>query len=83
MFARGHDNGNITTDSRSLSIGLGVRWANRPVVVLLRGDEATVIDFATGEIIRELTIDRSRRYQPSGRRRGGARQERRNDRPTV
>jgi transposase InsO family protein len=82
-FATAHDNGNITTESRSISIGLGVAWANRSVVLLLRGDAAMVIDHLTGEIVRELTIDRSRRYQPSGRRRGGPRQERRNERLKV
>ena len=59
---------------KTLSIGLGMPWAHRQVTVIRRGLSATVIDTDTADIVRELTIDPSRRYQPSGRLRGGSRQ---------
>jgi len=55
---------------RRLAIGLGVEWHGHPVTVLRHGDHATVIDTTTGEIIRHLTIDPTRRYQPTGKPRG-------------
>jgi transposase InsO family protein len=62
--------------SRRLSIGLGVQWAYRHMTVIRRGNLAIVIDTYTGEIARELTVDPTRRYQPTGRPRGGPRQPR-------
>jgi transposase InsO family protein len=58
-------------------VNLGVTWADHHVTIIRRGLDATVIDATTGEIIRELTIDPSRPYQPSGRSRGGPHQPRR------
>jgi transposase InsO family protein len=52
-------------------VGIGAEWEGHPVTVIRRGDHATVIDDGTGEIIRELTIDRARNFQPTGRPRGG------------
>lgn len=52
-------------------IGLGTEWGGRRVTVIRRGDHATVFDDQTGAIIRELTIDRSRNFQKTGRPRGG------------
>ena len=54
-----------------LIIGLGTEWAYHHVTAARRGQMAIVIDTYTGEVIRELTIDPSRRYQPSSRPRGG------------
>jgi hypothetical protein len=50
-----------------LRIGLGMEHAGTAVHVLIRDREATVIDANTGEILRTLTIDPTRRYQPTGR----------------
>jgi transposase InsO family protein len=54
-----------------LIVGVGTEWAYHHVTVVRRGQMATVIDTYTGEIIRELTIDPNRRYQATGRPRGG------------
>jgi transposase InsO family protein len=54
-------------------IGLGAEWAGHRVTVIRRGDHATVIHNHTGEIIRELTIDRTRNDQGTGRRKSGTR----------
>ena len=51
-------------------VGLGAEWAHHHVTLIRRGLELTVITTSTGEIIRELVIDPSRRYQPSGNSRG-------------
>ena len=61
--------GTISTSGHFV-IGLGT-WAHRHVTVVRRGLTATVIDTYTGEIIRELAIDPNRRYQATGRPRGG------------
>jgi transposase InsO family protein len=53
--------------ARWLRIGVGMQHAGTVVNVLIRGHEATVIDTDTGEILRALTIDPTRRYQPTGR----------------
>lgn len=57
-----------------LNIHLGVEWAGLDAVILLDTDHATVI--IDGQLVRHLTLDRTRRYQPSGRRRGGPRRPR-------
>jgi transposase InsO family protein len=62
---------------RSLKIGLGTAWAHHHVTILRRGHHATVIDPHTAEVIRDLTIDPNRLYQPTGKPRGGPRQPRR------
>lgn len=70
--------GRVTADGRvsadSLSIHLGVEWASKDAVVLVSADHATVL--IDGDLVRHLTLDRSRPYQPSGRRRGGPRRPR-------
>jgi transposase InsO family protein len=62
--------GTISTSGHFV-IGLGTEWAYRHVTVVRRGLTVTVIDTNTGEIVRELTIDPNRRYQSTGRPRGG------------
>jgi transposase InsO family protein/transposase-like protein len=57
-----------------LKIGVGVRWAGCDVTVILDQRHATI--FSGGQLIRHLQIDRTRTYQPTGRRRGGPRQPR-------
>ncbi len=57
--------------ARGVIIGLGVEWAYHHVTVVRRGQMATVFDTYTGEITRELSIDPTRVYQPTGRPRGG------------
>lgn len=50
-------------------IHLGVEWARQPAVIHLDGTHATV--FVDGKLVRHLTLDPTRDYQPSGRKRGG------------
>lgn len=58
-----------------LNIGVGVEWAGCEATVIVDGHYATV--FSGDHLVRHLKIDHSRRYQPTGRRRGGPRHQRR------
>lgn len=51
-------------------IGLGRTHARTRVIVLVQDLEVRVVDAATGELLRELTIDPRRDYQPTGAPRG-------------
>jgi hypothetical protein len=57
-----------------LSIGLGVEWAGCAATAFIDETHATV--FIDGQLVRHLTIDRNRYYQPTRRRRGGPRRPR-------
>jgi transposase InsO family protein len=46
-------------------IGLGAEHARHPVLVVARGDDLTI--YGQAGTIRHLTLDRTRRYQPTGR----------------
>ena len=48
-------------------IGIGRTLARAPVLMLVRDLHIRVINAATGELLRELTIDPARNYQPTGR----------------
>jgi transposase InsO family protein len=67
-----NNTGNVRFDK--LIINVGVAFAGHEVTVLIDHGHATI--FTAGQLIRHLRIDRSRRYQPSGRLRGGPRQPR-------
>jgi hypothetical protein len=54
-------------DSRLYKIGLGRAHKGRAVKLLIADQKVRVID-ANGELIRELTLDPSRIYQPLGSR---------------
>jgi len=54
-------------DSRLHHIGLGRRLAGTPVTVLVADLQIRVVHHQTGELIRELTLDPNRDYQPTGR----------------
>ena len=47
-------------------IGLGAALRGTRVVVLVHDLEVRVVHAATGELIRELTIDPTKDYQPLG-----------------
>ena len=49
------------------SIGIGRTHTGTRVIVLSQDLEIRVIDAATGELIRELTLDTTKRYQGTGR----------------
>jgi transposase InsO family protein len=52
---------------RLYSIGIGRTHARTRVLILVQDLEIRIIDAATGELLRELTLDTSKRYQGTGR----------------
>jgi hypothetical protein len=48
-------------------IGIGRTHARTPVLMLIQDLDVRVINAATGELIRQLIIDPTRNYQPTGR----------------
>jgi transposase InsO family protein len=48
-------------------IGVGRTYARTDVILLVQDLHVRVVDAATGELLRELTIDPRRDYQPTGR----------------
>lgn len=60
------NNGKITLryGGQLYSIGIGRAYNGTPVTALIRDLEITVLATDTGEILRELTLDPNRRYQP-------------------
>ncbi|MDP9117410.1 MAG: IS481 family transposase [Actinomycetota bacterium] len=54
-------------NSRLHHIGIGRRWAGVHVLMLIRELNIRIITEETGELIRELELDPTRDYQPSGR----------------
>jgi transposase InsO family protein len=56
----------LRVNGRMHHIGLGVQHRGTAVVVLVHDLEVRVIHAATGELIRTLTIDPTRDYQPLG-----------------
>ncbi|MGH3658483.1 MAG: integrase core domain-containing protein [Micromonosporaceae bacterium] len=49
------------------SIGIGRTHTGTHVLVLVHDRDIRIIDAATGELLRELTLDPTKRYQPTGR----------------
>ena len=49
---------------RMLHIGIGAEHARTPVLKLVDGLHIRIINATTGELLRELTLDPSRVYQP-------------------
>lgn len=60
-------------------IGLGVEHARTPVLKLVDDLHIRIVNAATGELLRELTLDPTRDYQPLGRPPGPPPQNRRPD----
>jgi transposase InsO family protein len=62
-------NGKLTLrlGGRLHHIGIGRTHARTPVLMLVHDLHVRVINAATGELLRELTIDPARDYQPTGR----------------
>ena len=48
-------------------IGVGAEHARTEVLKLVDGLHIRIVNAATGELLRELTIDPTRNYQPLGR----------------
>ncbi|HEY2632107.1 MAG TPA: hypothetical protein VGI26_06990, partial [Solirubrobacteraceae bacterium] len=51
-------------NSRLHHIGIGRAHKNRPIKLLIADRDIRVIDQQTGELIRQLTINPNRDYQP-------------------
>ncbi len=58
-------------NSRLHHIGIGRPHAGTPIILLIHDLDIRIIHAATGEIIRTLTLDPERQYQPTGNKRGG------------
>jgi hypothetical protein len=52
---------------RLYSIGVGRTHARTRVILLVQDLHVRIVDAATGELLRELTLDTSKRYQGTGR----------------
>ena len=63
------DTGTITlrVDGRLHHIGIGRTHARTHIVVLVDDHHVRIVHAATGELLRELTIDPDRDYQPTGK----------------
>ena len=57
----------LRLNGRMHPIGIGAEHARTQVLKLVDGHHARIINAATGELLRELTIDPNRDYQPLGR----------------
>jgi len=55
---------------RLFHIGVGRTHARTPVILLVQDLDIRVVHAATGELLRALTLDPSRSYQPTGKRPG-------------
>jgi len=66
------DGGAVTlrVNGRLHHIGVGRTHARTPVILLVHDLEVRIVNATTGELLRELTIDPRRDYQPTGRRPG-------------
>jgi hypothetical protein len=66
---------------RMFKIGIGRPHARTRVVCLIKDLDIRIIDAATGEILRTLTLDTSRTYQPTGLPEGGPKGPRKRTNP--
>jgi transposase InsO family protein len=57
----------LRVNGRLHHIGMGRTLARTPVLKLVHDLDVRIIDAATGELLRELTIDPNRDYQPTGK----------------
>lgn len=55
-------------------IGVGAPWAGHTITLFVQGNNAAV--FSGDQLVRHLTIDPTRSYQPTGKPRGGPKQPR-------
>ena len=62
---------------RLYSIGIGRTHTGTRVLALVHDLDIRIIDAATGELLRDLTLDPTRRYQPTGRPTGAPRKQNR------
>jgi transposase InsO family protein len=67
----------LRVNGRLHHIGIGRTHARTHVLLLIHDLDIRVVDAATGELLRELVLDPSRDYQPTGRPPGPARKRNR------
>ena len=69
LVARDRAEGETAFQPRSLrgNIGIGRTHARTPVIILAHDLNVRVVNAATGELLRELTIDQNRDYQPQNK----------------
>jgi len=48
-------------------IGIGREYTGTPILLLIQDLDVRIIDATTGELLRDLTLDPARDYQPTGR----------------
>jgi transposase InsO family protein len=63
----------LRVNGRLHHIGIGRTHARTHVLILVQDLEIRVVDASTGELLRELTLDPTKDYQPTGRPPGPAR----------
>ncbi len=70
-------------NSRLHHIGIGRTHAGTYVILLIQDLEIRIVNAATGELLRELTLDPNRDYQPTGAPKGPARRPRNEQHPDL
>lgn len=72
------DTGKITLryQGQLYSIGIGRTHARTHVLILVHDLDIRIINAATGELLRDLVLDPTRRYQPTGAPKGPTRKQR-------
>jgi hypothetical protein len=65
----------LRTGGRLHHIGIGRTYAGTHVLLLVQDLDIRVLNAATGELLRELTLDPTRDYQPTGRPPGPAKKQ--------
>jgi hypothetical protein len=65
--ARAGGNVTLRTGGKLYHIGIGRTYAGTCVLLLAQDLHVRVINAATGELLRDLTLDPTRSYQPTGR----------------
>jgi transposase InsO family protein len=77
------DSGVVTlrVNGRLHHIGIGRTHARTHIILLVDDLHVRVVDAATGELLRDLTIDTSRDYQPTGRPKGPTRPNKKRPEP--
>ena len=72
------DTGKITLryHGQLYSIGIGRTHARTHVLILVQDVNIRIINAATGDLLRELVLDPTRRYQPTGAPKGPTRRRR-------
>jgi hypothetical protein len=68
-------NVSLRTGGRLHHIGIGRTYAGTHVLLLVQDLNIRILNAATGELLRELTLDPTRDYQPTGRPPGPAKKQ--------